>query len=132
MGVAKKYRRKIEIQGRGFLWYVREDLDWLAHSGCSIALSIISEDKQLIISYGIGQAETHCHLVSLGQEFFKLAPHNSSGYRRVRCPQWEKDGAITPEIVRQIIEWGGIYDADAIEVNWRGETLEVSCPDRYD
>lgn len=132
MGVAKKYRRKIEIQGRGFLWYVKENLDWLAHSGCSVALSIISEDKQLIVSYGIGQAETHRHLVSLGQKFFKLAPSSSFGYRRVRCPQWEKDGVITPKIVRQIIEWCCIYDADAIEVNWRGGILDRSCPDRYD
>jgi hypothetical protein len=122
MGVAKKYRRKIEIQGRSFLWYVREDLDWI-HNGCLVALSIISEDKHLIISYGIGQAEPYRHLISLGKEFAKLAPDSSVGHRRVRCPQWEQDGAITPESVRQIIEWCCNYDADAIEVNWQGEIL---------
>lgn len=124
MGVAKKYRRKIDIQGRCFLWYVQEDLDWLAHNGCLVALSIISEDKHLIISYGIGQTETYRHLVSLGKEFAKLAPSSSLGSRRVRCPQWEQDGAISPAIVRQIVEWCGIYDAEAIEVNWRGEILK--------
>jgi hypothetical protein len=124
MGVAKKYRRKIEVQGRCFLWCVKEDLDWLVQ-GCLLALSIVAEDKHLIISYGIGQAETDRHLVSLGKEFAKLTPEDSKvGYQRVRCPQWEQDGAITPEIVRRIIEWCCTYDVDAIEVNWRGEILK--------
>ena len=121
MGVAKKYRRKIEIEGRCFLWYVKEDLDWLTHNGCPVALSIISEDKHFIISYGIGQAELYRHLVSLGREFPKIS-QPKTGYQRVRCPQWEQDGMITPEIVRQLIEWCFTYDVDAIEVNWRCES----------
>jgi hypothetical protein len=125
MGVAKKYRREIVINERNFLWYVKEDLDWLS-IGCPFALSIISENKHFNISYGINQDEARRHLTSLGKEFSKLSPTKMGkpriGYQRVRCPKWEKDSTITPEIVKQIVEWCFTYDANAIEIDWRGES----------
>ena len=121
MGVAKKHRRKIEIDGRCFLWSVKEDLGWLTN-GCHLALSIISEDKHFIISYGIGQSEPYRHLISLGKEFPKLS-QSTKGYQRLRCPQWEQVAIITPEIVCQVIEWCFIDDVNAIEFDWRGKRL---------
>jgi hypothetical protein len=122
MGVAKKHRRKIVIKERNFFWYVKEDVDW----ECLFALFIISENKHFNISYGINQDEAHRYLTSLGKEFPKLSSTKIGkpriGYQRVRCPKWEKNSAITPEIVRQIVEWCFTYDADVIEVDWRGES----------
>ncbi|NEQ26671.1 MAG: J domain-containing protein [Microcoleus sp. SIO2G3] len=129
MAISKRYRRKVVVNDRCFLWFAKDDLAWI-DVGCRFALSIISEDKHFNIQYGLGQLDAYRHLVSLGTEFPKFGilkrGEIRKGWQRVRCPRWEKDGSITPAIVRQIIEWSFTCDPDAIEVDWLGKDLTAS------
>ncbi|MBD2089441.1 hypothetical protein H6F67_06195 [Microcoleus sp. FACHB-1515] len=119
MAISKKYRRKIVVNDRCFFWFVTENWSYI-EAGWRFVLSIISEDKHFNVSYGLGQLEAYRYLVSMGSEFPLKNGGTRKGYQRVRCPQWEKDGAVTPAIVRQIIEWSSTYDPNAIKVDWKG------------
>jgi hypothetical protein len=112
MGVSPKKRRQILINDRAFYWQVRQDEDYL-EEGWPIILSVVSDDKQFNIIYGIAQTEEDCHLISLGNELPRF-PHGQSGkkagkninhYRHVPCPKWSQTGSVTPEVVRELVEW---------------------------
>ena len=120
MGISKKHRRKILVNGRNFFWYVREEEEppWVGHR----VLHIISEDKNFIIAYSLNQSDSKRHLIVMGKEFPDLS-EASYGYRRVRCPQWEKDSAITPESVRRLIEWCLYTHREWVRVNWLGDLM---------
>lgn len=121
MGITPKNRRKIIVNvglgptagHRTFYWQVRPDDEAGIEEGWASLLSVTSEDKQFNIIYGINQPEADCHLVNLGSDF-PMFPHGQSGkkagkninhYRRVPCPVWGQSGAVTPAIVRELIEW---------------------------
>jgi hypothetical protein len=112
MGISPKNRRQLTINDRTFFWQVREEADWV-EEGWPIILSIVSEDKQFNIVYGVNQTEEDCHLVNLGNDFPKF-PHGQSGakaakninhYRRVPCPKFSQTGSVTPGVVREAIDW---------------------------
>ncbi len=112
MGISPKNRRQIVFNDRTFYWQVRQDENWL-EEGWPVVLSVISDDKQFNIVYGLNQPEADCHLVNLGNDFPRF-PHGQSGkkagkninhYRRVPYPNWRPDSSMTPAIVREIIEW---------------------------
>ncbi|SHK27704.1 hypothetical protein SAMN02745181_3551 [Rubritalea squalenifaciens DSM 18772] len=106
MGVAKKYRRKITVGGRKFLWHVTEDLDDFPTTvdGNLHALNIISQDKKFIVRFHLHQGiSEQRHLTVIGAEFGDSL--ETGCWRRFLCPDWCPDGVITPSIVRSVIEW---------------------------
>jgi hypothetical protein len=116
MAINKKKRRKITVNKRQFFWWVSDDYD-----SADMILRVYSEDKNFIISYHLEQPEAQQFLIVLGKEFPGLA---GSGWRRIRCPRWESDGAITPAAVRQLIKWCLFEEHPLIQVNWKGEVIE--------
>ena len=92
MGIAKKYRRKLVIGERLFLWWVREiqPEDWLGP-----VLTVASDDKRFLVRYYLGQKEEQRFLVVLGPEFPGL-PDAGGCWIRVLCPQWESGSSVQP------------------------------------
>ena len=106
MGVATKNRRKIKVGDRGFLWYVAEDVDDFPPTvdGSLHALNILSEDKSFIVRYHLNQVDSERrHITVIGSEFG--GSHEAGCWRRFLSPGWCQESAVTPGIVREIIEW---------------------------
>ncbi|AFY44808.1 hypothetical protein [Nostoc sp. PCC 7107] len=115
MAVSTKNRRKIVINNRKFIWYVKDDPD-----SSDFVLHVISENKNFIVNYHLQQPKSTCYLIILGKEFPGL-PDAGNKWIRVLCPQWEIDSIITPSSVRQLIEWCLFSERELIRVNWLGQ-----------
>ncbi|OPH56992.1 hypothetical protein BC351_26660 [Paenibacillus ferrarius] len=89
-----------------------------------INLSIISEDKKLIVSYHVAQSEHNKtpHIVIQGQEFVGLENHYRQGWVRVQTPSWD-DHMITPGLVRTIIDGCLLPKDQLIFVDWEGNLI---------
>ena len=98
MGVRKKGRHKLDVEGRAFLWYVKPDDD-----SAAFILHVLSDDKRFIVQYKLLQQEARRYLTVIGKEFGRV-PGTGNCWRRFRCPAWEKDGVITPSSVRKLID----------------------------
>lgn len=117
MAVTTKNRRKLLINNRRFIWYIRDDPD-----SADFVLHVISEDKNFIVVYHLHQPESTRYLIIIGKEFPGLA--NAGGnWIRVRCPQWETNHSITPASVHRLIEWCFLDEKELIRVNWLGQPL---------
>jgi hypothetical protein len=120
MAIATKYRRRISVKGRNFLWYVREDDDEFYLP----TLHVISEDKRFIVAYLLNQCDTTRHLVVKGHEFPGL-PEAGHCWKRALCPRWEIGSTITPASVRQLIEWCFDPDRHLTLVDWTGKPKKI-------
>jgi hypothetical protein len=81
MGVRKSGRRRIEVAGRSFVWYVCGDPDSL-----DMVLHVVSEDKRFLVNYHIAQPGEPL-LIVIGRDFPGV--HDVGGvWRRFRCPRW--------------------------------------------
>ena len=127
MGIAKKKRRKIVVNGRDFFWYIAEDddsfpptvLNNLHEVNDLHALNVISEDKKFIVRYHLGQENPDTrHLTVIGEEFAGQNYHGS--WRRFKCPRWGSRDTVTPKDVRGLIEWCLEENKEIIEVDYRG------------
>lgn len=102
MGVLKKGRAKLVVDGRLYLWWVCEDEDSPGH-----LLHVRSDDRRFAITYALDQSRAELpppFITVLGREFPGLP--DAGGCRiRVRCPRWSDDSAITPGFVRRLIDW---------------------------
>jgi hypothetical protein len=117
MGAATKRRRKITVEGHQYLWYVAEDDD-----GAGMVLHVISTDKQFIAKYQMGQAKGEDYIVILGRRF---AGAKTGGlWRRFLCPQFV-GRAVTPQAVRQLIEWCVNERLARREKGWRSHSLAL-------
>jgi hypothetical protein len=116
VAVSKKNRRRIEVAGRPFVWYVCEDRDWPG-----LVLHVISEDQRFVVTYRLAQ-RGEPFLIVLGREFPGV-PDAGCAWRRFRCPAWEVDGVVTPGGVRRLIEWCLAADKPLVEVDWRNRPL---------
>lgn len=120
MGINSKGRRKIKYSGKEYYWNVQED----AEDYGRINLSIVSEDKKLIVSYNVAQSnhDKSPHIVIKGTEFVGLENHYRQGWTRVQTPIWD-DRIITPGLVRTIIEWCLLPKEELIFVDWDGNLI---------
>src|SRR5947209_3185842 len=117
MAVRKKGRRRIEVCGRHFVWYVCEDPD-----SADTVLHVASEDKRFIVTYHLNQPDPP-FLIVLGKEFPSV-PGTGGVWRRFLCPAWEHESVMTPGGVRRLIEWClAPGRSEVIEVNWRRELI---------
>lgn len=114
MSIATKNRRKLNISGREFIWYVKDDPD-----SADMVLHVASQDKKLIVNYHLAQPTNTRYLIVLGKEFSGLP--DAGGCRiRVLCPEWETNSIITPASVRRLIEWCLSEKCELIRVNYMG------------
>lgn len=130
MGVRKKGRRKLNYNGRLFIWYFKEEEWYLVENEEGLfayepLLHIISEDKKFIVTYRINQIKSECpYITSKGSEF--SGTNNSLGCRqRLRTPNWNYE-FITPKIVREIIEWCLNPKENLVFVDYFGREIKTT------
>ncbi|MGN7169237.1 hypothetical protein ACTHSJ_25570 [Paenibacillus cellulositrophicus] len=121
MGINTIGRRKLEYCGKIFYWNVRQDAEDLARIG----ITIVSEDKKLIVSYHVAQADNDKipHIVVKGMEFVGLENYPRKGWARIQTPIWD-DRIVTPSLVRAIIEWCLLPKDQLSFVDWEGNLFE--------
>jgi hypothetical protein len=116
MGVALKGRRKLNVNGRDFVWHVREDDD-----SSNLVLHVASTDKHFLVQHHLGQPEDTRFLVVIGPEFSGVARSDGT-WRRFTCPRWESEsGTITPTSVRDLILWSLTDAQPRNEVDYTGK-----------
>ncbi|WP_235218343.1 hypothetical protein [Paenibacillus sp. FSL R7-269] len=123
LGVNSKGKRKLEHSGRTYYWNVQLDPEDYGQTN----LNIVSEDKKLVLSYNLGQANKNVRpfIVVKGLEFEGLDNYYRQGWVRVLTPYWD-DNIITPGLVKTIIEWC-LLKKDLLElIDWRGEIQQYS------
>lgn len=97
MGVSKKGRRSIVYKSQTFVWWVGEDDE----SCGEIWLNIVSEDKNVVLSYRVGEGDYY--VVSKGRIF---QGKKTSGYwERYAYPMKSPPMVITPDFVHRMISW---------------------------
>lgn len=112
MAVRTLKRRKIICDEISYVWYVKEDYDYPCH-----VLHVISENKQLILSYPLGGKVSY--VISKGGAFQN---YGSDGcWARYLYPV-TFGGAVTPKFVSEMIKWA-IYGEDAVRTQWDGKDI---------
>lgn len=122
MGVLKKHRRIITVNGEKFLWYViNSDRDyWMRvelNDWETAFLHIVSEDKALVLTVPISTPKPY--VVSKGR-IFQGKP-TSGRWERYYLP-FELPKIITPKTVAEIIEWA-VNDGSSISQNYGGDLM---------
>ena len=122
MAVAAKNRRSIEVGGQSYLWWVAEDEEAYG----AFTLTVVSQDKHLLVKYQLIQPDETRHLVVLGRSF-RQRTDCGGPWRRFRCPAFGADDMVTPRDVARLIEWC-TTDSDAlIEIDWRGCVISTTA-----
>src|SRR5215212_2377743 len=114
MAIRRKYRRRLEVDGRQFLWCVRQvqPEDWPGFT-----LIVTTEEKRFLVHYYLGQAEQARHLTVIGPEFAGASVARR-GYRGVRCPEWQRTASLQPVDVVRLIRWCLDPERPLIDVDW--------------
>ncbi len=129
MGVATKYRRRLTVAGRQYVWYVAQDVDDAPPTARSdlLALTVVSSDKSLIIRYHLGQTPSdRRHITVIGRDFCGV--QTDGRWRRYSCPDWAPAGIVRPNVVRAIIEWCQETGEQRTEVDYSGEAVQETDP----
>jgi hypothetical protein len=109
MAVRKKGKRKVNVKGQQYLWYVKDaDVQvpsegFVDHPVSERYLHIISTNKQFIVHYRIPKSgDPHTELQIEGS-WFPRAP----GQAEVEVPRWRHDSKRYPtaDFVRRLIGW---------------------------
>ena len=117
MGVATKGRRKIDVNGRRFVWHVCEDED-----SPGLVLHVASQDKRLLVHYHLGQPEGQRVVTVIGPEFGGV-PDAGGCHRRFLCPSWEVGGRVAPAAVRRLVLWCLSDVEERVERDWTGRLI---------
>jgi hypothetical protein len=99
MGVRKKGRNKIIVNGRAFVWHVRSD---------EIHVNIASDDKNFVVSY---RWFDEPRLIVSGPEFPGISP---SEKRPVMLRPPEFNYRSPAALARQVIKWA-LHSARVLE-----------------
>jgi hypothetical protein len=119
MSVRKKGRHKLDVEGRAFVWYVKQDDDSNAY-----ILYVLSDDKRFFVKYMLQAQDARRYLIVVGKEFGRV-PGTGNCWRRFRCPAWENNGLITPSSVRKLIDWSQQTNMLTEEVDCAGLPLPL-------
>ena len=96
MGITKKGKRKIVIDGRTYFWRGFNEQDQTTFDGDQIQL--VAEDQSHTISYGLQQDD--------GKRFAAIRLRHEQGSICLECPKFEdQNGIITPSGIRKLVEW---------------------------
>ncbi len=119
MGVSTKKRRKLTVNNRLYVWYVKEDYDFPNY-----VLHVFSDDKQFIVHYHLRQSSDIRHIIVHGPDFPRVAG-TGGVWRRFRCPEWGiENGAVTPRTVRNLIDWCQ-SSGNTTEVDYVGKAVPL-------
>ena len=97
MGVSKKGRRRVEYKNQIYIWWVAKNED----DEDKVWLNIISEDKNIILAYRVGEGDFFT--VSKGRVF--QGEKTSGCQERYWYPMKEPPMVITPTFVYELIAW---------------------------
>lgn len=110
MAVSSKGKRKVNVRGRQYIWYVADgeraavpEVGFVSEAGPARTLHIISSNKKFIVHYRLPEpGDRVAHLTVEGPEFPR-AP----GARQVEVPRWRHDSKEYPtaDFVRRLIGW---------------------------
>jgi len=122
MAISKKHRRSISVDGTNYLWWIGEALeyDFLG----SPMLTAASEDRRLLVRYGLVQPEDCRFVVVLGPRFQGLADRPGP-WRRFLCPAFGGPTTVTPKHVAELIRWCTAPNVSATEVDYRGRPIAL-------
>jgi hypothetical protein len=127
MTVSRKWKRPITVDGREYLWWVRDDDDppFVPSNGKS--LRIVDTSGDLALEYYLGQPSDLCHVVVTGRRFRGL-PDCGGVHRRFKCPLFATNPAITPADIAAVIRWSEEAGAVPVEVNYLGLPIPTPAP----
>ena len=114
MGLATKRRRKIDVDGNIYVWYVAPDDD----SAYNV-LNIVSEDKNYVLTVPL-LAPTD-YIISKGRVF--QGNRTSGIWERYRLLVSLPD-TITPGFVARIIKWA-VNGESAEKASWDGKLIPL-------
>ncbi len=96
MAISKKGRRKITINEKVYFWKGYDEYNQSLFDGKQI--SIVSENQQLFIKYGLFQEDKN--------RFLFIDQTSGNGGVMLFCPQFENiDNFISPGGVSRLIQW---------------------------
>lgn len=110
MAVNTKGKRKVNVQGRQYIWHVTESpLPVVPEQGFvqtgepARHLHIISASKRFIVHYRLPQTGDSTALLQVEGPEFPRAP----GAKQVEVPRWRHDSKSYPtaDFVRRLIGW---------------------------
>jgi hypothetical protein len=114
MTVSAKGRRRIEVDGHSYLWWVERD----AEECDALMLSLVSDDRRLHVRYPLVQADELRHIIVVGPEF--RGTDQGGPRRRFRCPAFGTFEMVTPKDVAALVRWCKTNDGALVRVDWNG------------
>lgn len=111
MAVRTKGRRKIVVDDRRYVWYVTERWDDPGDE-----LRVVSEDKSFHATYPLF---TEVPFIMLSGRQIEEAFQRGC----LRCPRFEIGESITPQSVKNLIQWALSNDKELIRVDWMGRLI---------
>jgi hypothetical protein len=118
MAVSAKNRRKVEVDGRRYLWWVAEDED-SPFCPMLLAVTVASQDRRLLVRYHLGQPDELRHVTVLGPSFKGLSGCGGP-WRRFRSPPFGLPNEVRPGDVAALIRWCEQEGDAPVEVNYLG------------
>ncbi|MBI5930898.1 MAG: hypothetical protein HY862_16430 [Chloroflexi bacterium] len=116
-----KRRRKIVVDGRSYMWRIKDSNDPAGWLCWSYELVVASEDRRFYANYPILPKGELPFIWITGKEFKPTPPHPDNKYR---CPRFEReDGAITPQSVKGLIQWCLSDGEPKIRVDWNNKPI---------
>jgi hypothetical protein len=117
MAVSARHRRKLEVDGRRYLWWIAEDDN---SPFCRLlAITVASEDRRLLVRYHLGQPDELRHITVIGPSFKGLASCGGP-WRRFRSPPFCPADEVHPGDVVALIRWCEGKGDSPVEVDYRG------------
>ena len=110
MAVSTKGKRKVNVQGRQYIWHVADDehpvvpdQGFVRSGEPARYLHIISANKRFIVHYRLPQIGDASALLLVEGPDFPRAPSE----KQVEVPRWRHDGKTYPtaDFVRRLIGW---------------------------
>jgi hypothetical protein len=120
MAISKKHRRSISVDGTNYIWWVAEDVE--DEFVGTPALTVASEDRHLLVCYGLMQPDTTRYAVVRGRRF-QAIPDAPGPWRRFHCPPFGDLGCVTPNHVAEFIRWCVSPAHSSTEVDYSGRPL---------
>lgn len=114
MAVKAKGRRRIVVEDKNYVWYVKIDYDSPYY-----ILNIISENKSLIVSCPIGTGTNY--IISKGNIFQNRETNGQ--WNRYLLPFHVPD-PIIPKFVADVIYWS-MQGGNAEKIEWNGKDVPV-------
>jgi len=121
MTISAKQRRRLEVDGEVYLWWVTESIedDFVGTS----VLSVSSLDRRFLVRYGLLQPDSSHYVVVLGARFQGL-PDSAGPWRRFLSPQFGSSVTVTPKDVAALIRWCTDGSTSAVQVDHRGVPVQ--------